>query len=266
MPLLNLLMALDKGSGMKQKTEAIIDKVVSFTNIPTNGTVVIGDSMFSGQLYTSGTNSTTIRENAVTNGLPIYDTAACDKVLKEFYNLTDNDEILYLTGGFNPSLNQEAVSTYKITAYDGQTKQKLNMDLCQNISQTVELPLNSNTTEFNLTQYNEMKEAGIDIFDPEDPFFTDRCATFNSTGDGTSLSWRRKNLYQKKQPMCIGFSCTFEGISAYNYIKCNCTGLKTDIEMFNKLVDTIISSISKLNVGIITCYTAIPVTIELLII
>jgi hypothetical protein len=258
MPLLNLLMALEKGSNstdIKQKTEAIVDKVVSFTKVPQNSTVIFGDSMFSGQMYTSNTNSTTTRESAVKNNLPIYDTSACERVLKEHYNIT-GDEILYVTGGFDSSLDGNG-SSYKLTAYNSQSKQKLDIDLCQNVSQTVEIPMTA--TNLNLTQYNTLKEAGIDIFNQNDPVFTDRCTAFNNTGKDTSLTWRRNNLYQKKQPLCIGVSCTFEGISAYNYVQCNCTGLKTESEMVNKLVDTLISSVSKLNVGIIFCYAAVPV-------
>jgi hypothetical protein len=266
MPYLNLLMFLQKytnntdSAQLRLKTQAIIDKLVGFTKVPANGSLVFGDSMYSGQMYTSNSNSKATYENAVKNNLPIYDTKACDVLLRAYYNITDDDEILYVTNNFDQSLSSNGLNSYTLTAYDSGTRTKLDINLCQNISQSVEIPL-SNQTGFNLTQINQLKDQGYNVFDQNDPLFTDRCSIYidKSTGMDTSLTWRRNHLYQQRKPMCIGINCTLQGVSENSYIKCNCTGLQSDSQVFNEIFDSIISSVSELNVGITVCYFTIPV-------
>jgi hypothetical protein len=76
----------------------------------------------------------------------------------------------------------------------------------------------------------------------------------NVTGADTTPNWRKEHYYQHMTPMCIGINCTFTGISSSDYIQCTCTGLQTDSEIVNKLVNLFINTVSKLNIGVLFCY------------
>jgi hypothetical protein len=112
-----------------------------------------------------------------------------------------------------------------------------------------------------LTLYRDLKKEGIDIFNPADPAFTDRCYTHinNETGADTTISWRQQNYIQKISPMCIGINCTYQGISEFDYVQCNCTGLQSDNNIVNELVNFVMTSVSSLNIGVIFCYKVISI-------
>jgi hypothetical protein len=234
---------------LREVADQVIDKVVTQMKVPENSTFVFGDSMYSGQIYTSDTNSIS-KDNAIMNNLPIYNVTQCENLLKEYYNIS---KIIYMTNSVDGSLTGDSSNSYRITAYDDLSRKKLNLDLCENVQNEIKIPLTN--TDINMTRYTELKEQGIDILNKNDPVFTDRCATFvDSNGKDTSINWRIENLYQKKMPMCIGFNCTYDGIDEFYYAKCTCTGLQTDVAILNEFVDFFLSKLSELNIGILFCY------------
>jgi hypothetical protein len=99
--------------------------------------------------------------------------------------------------------------SFKFSAYDKTSGKKLDLDLCNNITYSVQIPF-TNKPDLNLTLYKELKDQGIDIFNPSDNAFNDRCLTHinNQTGTDTTLNWRKQNYLQKTIPMCVGFNCT----------------------------------------------------------
>jgi hypothetical protein len=141
------------------------------------------------------------------------------------------------------------------------TKAKLNLDYCEDIQNRVEIPID--TSQFNMTLYHELKAQGIDIFDPKESIFNDRCISYtdNSTGTDTTLNWRRKFLYTQKVPMCVGFNCTYQGVSEANFLQCKCGGLNSDSEFLNSVSQMLLNSLSEINIGIVKCYKLIPTVI-----
>jgi hypothetical protein len=239
-------------------SDQIMDKIIANTDIPSNSTVMFGDSMYSGQIYTSN-DIIVSREHAVHNGLPIFETAECEKILREVYNIPVDQEIIYVTSNTDGSMNDKDTTSYKLAAYNSITKERLELNHCSDISNTVSIPLRLNNG-LNLTLYNEMKELGIDILNPNDPAFNDKCVSYSDiNGEDMSLSWRRENLYQQKMPICLGTDCTYTGINEFNYVTCNCTGLQSDSEFINDVTQIILGSLSDINIGIVTCTHVIPV-------
>jgi hypothetical protein len=236
---------------LKSDSEDLISKVVENSDL--NDTVVFGNSLYGGQIYTSDDEALS-QENAIKNGLPIFDTKECEAILKAKYNLTGS--VIYVTSSTDSLLNTNNLDSYKILAYDSVSKQKLDLEYCDTATQQVHIPM---TAEVNLTLYNKMKEEGIDIFDPNDPIFNDRCASYvdETTGKDTSLNWRRENLFQKQVPMCVGFNCTYVGINEFDYLTCNCTGFGSKSELVNQVLDSAIKTLSNFNIGIVRCYAQI---------
>src|SRR2546429_263672 len=91
---MNLLMLLEaktnndtkKIKQLKSTSEDITTKVVARTQLPANNTIVFGNSLYSGQIYTSNDTSLSI-DNALKNHLPIYNMTECENKLTAVYNL-----------------------------------------------------------------------------------------------------------------------------------------------------------------------------------
>jgi hypothetical protein len=240
---------------LKQKLSDFNDKTIKYTNITKNDSMILGDSKVTTHIYSG--SDTINRETAVKNNLPIFNMTECEAALKSYYNITQDTDIIYVTNSYDSSLNSEDVNSYQIKAYNSQSKEQLDTSICNNIKQTVKMPI-SNITDFNLTHYNELKQQGIDIFDPKNRYLNDRCVTID-TEDDISLTQRRENYSQRKMPECFGLNCTYSGIDTDNYVECSCSGIQTDIEFINKPINFLLNSVTKLNIDLIGCVSAFPV-------
>jgi hypothetical protein len=263
MNLLNLAMAISSKSKnsvdkemLKLKAEEINSKQLLYSDVKDNETLITGDEMFSSQLYKSS-SALKGKQDAMKNGLPVYDTADCEAFLRGYYNMSDTSDILYMANKFDASMNADGTNSYKLSAYDSVTKSPLNLDLCSGTANTVQIPVDPK--EVNMTLYNAMKnKSNIDIYNENDPAFNDICYTYvNTDGKDTTLNWRRTNLLQEKLPMCIGFNCTYEGLNEFDYVQCNCTGFKSNVEIVNKFVDVAVKTLAELNLKVIYCYKVI---------
>jgi hypothetical protein len=235
--------------------EDITDKVVQNIDLEDGDNMVFGDKMYSGQIYTSDDLSLS-RDMAIMNNLPLYNVTECEAILREVYGLTANDTIIYVTGAIDGLYNDKNSTSYKISAYDGKSKKKLDLDNCENAQNSVEIPL-SDTSGINMTLYNEMKEQGIDIFNPNDNFYNDRCVSYAANDTDITIKNRRNILSAQKVPECVGLNCTYQGIGEYNYLKCQCAGLGSSSTIVNQITDMLFDSLSQINVGIVTCYKQI---------
>jgi hypothetical protein len=236
----------------------------NFTNFESS--LIIGDAMFSSQIYISG-NETEVKKVAMTNNFPIYDLKECQKVLKQYYNISESAPLIFVSNNYNltPTNNKSLSNIHTISVYNYATREKLNLDLCsqKNITQTIQMPL-TDVDGYNLTLYKEMNDQGIDIFDPNNTFFNDRCAGYidNYSLKDTTVNSRRKEYFQKIIPECIGFNCTYTGINEHNYIECLC-GIKTDNEYINEPLNYAIGTLTRFNFDVVLCASSIPVNLHL---
>jgi hypothetical protein len=236
----------------KLNSHKLVNKEVLYGNLNRNSSIIVGDKALSAQIFTD-INSDVI-DNAISNKFMIYNITECSIILKNYYNLTDDS--IFLNSHYGEQLNTNDMNSYKLSAFSYDKRTKLNLNLCQNISIDVQMPIN-NKLKLNLTLYKDLIDKGIDIFNENDPAFTDRCFSYKINGTDTTVNWRRQNLLQSTAPLCIGIDCTFQSISDHNYLQCNCSGLSSDSEFLNGMVDTLIESFSQLNLGIIFCYKLI---------
>jgi hypothetical protein len=255
---LNLLMEIQKSNNnsielkkLKLDANKLLDQLVSTVNLNNTEGMVFGDSMYSGQVFKITNNDTFIAELATSNSLPLYNMTECDKLLKSYYNVSD---ITYATSSLDGTVVHDTGNNlYNINAYDTATSAPLDLNYCNN-SLTVQLPL-VDISEIDITKFNEMKKQGVDIFNPNDPAFNDRCNAHvdNITGLDTTVNWRKKNYLSHKVPVCVGHNCTYKAISEKNYITCDCQGLSS-IGIFNRMENVVTATIAQVNLGIVTCY------------
>jgi hypothetical protein len=252
-----------KKQQLKTYKEEITDKIVASIDLPSNNTMVFGDSMYAGQIYSSN-DITTSRDNAIANGLPVFNMTECEQILRKVYSLAENSTIIYVTSATDGLLNESNLTSYGITAYDWETKKRLELDNCEDVKNSVEVPL-TDTTGLNMTLYNELKEQGIDLFNPNDPIFNDICISYTDNSTDTTLNWRRQHLHPQKMPICVGINCTYQGINEFDYVKCDCTGMNSGSEVLNQISEILLESLSEINIVIVTCYKQIP-TVRLILI
>jgi hypothetical protein len=263
--MLNLAMLLQvnlknntvKINNLKQLALKLSNLQIKLANLTNNYTLMSGERMFSSLMY-SPDNDTLVREDSINNNFAYFNLTNCKEALKDYYNLSNSD-IIFITNNFNGSLNEQQVNSYMVSAYNANTKEKLDIDICENITETIEIPL-TNLTDFNLTFYKDMKQQGIDILNPDDPYYNDRCMSIvdNDTQADTTINWRRDKYMNRTLPQCVGINCKYHGITDDNYINCTC-GIKTDIEMINNSVNFIVSYLTQFNFAIVTCPEAFSV-------
>jgi hypothetical protein len=262
--LLNLLIMVNKkiSNGdnitkeqIKTTSKQLMSKTVSTARIDLSNSTLIGDKAVSGQIFISNSSSPNVAEEAIKNHLPIYNLTECEAVLKSYYHISG--EILYLSSNLDGSISENDTNSYSISAYNAETREKLDLDICNNVTFHVQLPLNE-AANLNMTLYKKMKSQGIDVFNKTDPAFTDFCFVNSYNGADTTVNWRRDNILQSNIPLCLGINCTYNGLNENNYIDCECTGLQSDNSVFNTAVNFIFDSISKLNIQVIYCYKVIP--------
>jgi hypothetical protein len=263
--MLNLAMLIQ--SKLKATTESIrlksmatgfSEKLLLSSKLDKGKNLIAGNLMFSSQIYLSG-NNTEIEEASLKNNFPIFDLQECEKILKNFYNLTESDSILYMTNNFKVLNDTNPLSSHTISAYSSETKEKLNLDFCKNATQIIQLPIN-NIDQYNMTLYREMKNKGIDIFDPNNTYFNDICFSYIDNSSDTTLNYRRQNYFQPTIPECSGLNCEYNGINENNYVGCTC-GIQTGVEYINKPLNYVLESLSQFNFEVVKCTAIIPVYI-----
>jgi hypothetical protein len=236
-------------------------KQMLYSNFTNNETMFGGDLMFSSQMYRAG-NATELYKNSVGNNFPVYNISDCQEILKNYYNITNEDKLIYMTTNLDSSLNTDNVNKYSFAVYNSITNEKLDLKLCNSITQHVMMPL-TNSSQYNLTEYKQMKTQGIDMYNRNDPYFNDRCSNFidNTTGADVSINMRRQKFNKQKAPQCMGTNCTYNGINSDNYVNCTCSS-EDEASLFNTPYQYVLNSYSKFNIDIFVCINTIPVKFE----
>jgi hypothetical protein len=241
---------------LKLMADELLNKAVLYGNLnnATNSTI-IGDKALSSHIYLSSSQQDSINV-AIKDNFPVYNMTECEATLRKYYNITG--DIVYAANNYDGILNKDNnTNSYTISVYDYETKKKLDLDLCMDDQIEVQLPL-TNTSDLNLTFYKEMKNKGIDIFNPDDAAFNDICFIDTYNGTDTTINWRREHYLNQKIPMCVGVNCTYQGLTEDNYVTCKCSGLQGDSSLINTIVNYFLESLSDYNIWVIYCYKQIP--------
>ena len=97
---------------------------------------------------------------------------------------------------------------------------------------TISLYIPVELNEELLALYEELQNSGYDLFNIEDPFYNDICATY-TTSDGTDvlLSDRKNDYYSNNYTTCQS-NCEYASFdSESKLLKCECTVVAEDIDI-----------------------------------
>ena len=108
------------------------------------------------------------------------------------------------------------------------TKEKIT-DLSPCKEDPIDIYVPSNLDNDSLTIYEEMKDQGYDIFNPNDSFYNDICTKF-TTVNNTDLTLNdRKNLFYNGSQIFCQENCVYQSINVKtSQAKCECTVSKSN--------------------------------------
>ena len=120
------------------------------------------------------------------------DLGDCEKELKSANSLPDDEKLIIFKMDIKTS---DLSSTYvSFEVYDSSLN-KLNLDVCNEIQITILSPANINDDSFN-NLVQSLNESGYNIFDENDSFYNDFCATYTTlNGTDIILPDRRKDIF-----------------------------------------------------------------------
>ena len=176
-----------------------------------------------------------LRSGELGGDVSIVDLGECETLLKQHYGIADEDPLIILKKETMTGKASEKSIEYEV--FEPYNKTKLNLSICSGVNINVYVPmeLSEETKKF----AEEMEELGYNIFDINDPFYTDYCTQVKSS-DGTDmlLSDRVDYIYNNEDAKCQG-NCRFSNyIVGTNYINCTCDAeMKEEEKIEEKRID-----------------------------
>ena len=201
------------------------------------------------------------QKDSINPNISSIDLGECENTLKTEYHIPENESLIVMIIDIK---NEDLTATYvQYEILHPINKTKLNLNLCDKFKITVNTPVKLSTETVSL--YNILSESGYNLFNSEDDFYNDICATYTS-GNGTDMTLedRKKELYSSSGNLTMCQSgCTFE---LYNETtkkaKCNCNAqnklTETDISKINFDKDSIgenfLNTLKNSNFLVLKCY------------
>ena len=172
---------------LEEITENIETIIFDDTLLGDEEIVIFGNNI----VYQITTSNSEIEYNNVSH----IDFGECEEKLNDYYNIS-----YFLILKFDVSINDTTPSKVEYNLYDPETKNKLNLSICDN-KINIKTPLKIDENSLLLLQ--TFNEKGINIFNKYEPFFYDICLKFRSEfGTDMILSDRRESYFKDEQLFC----------------------------------------------------------------
>ena len=189
--------------------------------------------------------------------MPNVDFKSCYKKVQETYNIVDDLVI---------SIVDKRISSNPFTFYSffhPVSGEKLDADtICKDepiiVQENLIALLDENSTIYEVQTF--LTDQGINIFDPNDPFYTDICYDFdNPLKKDIPLNDRIKHIFPNASLCDSG--CKYEGINMEDMTaSCNCkfnditNNAIKDNEVINSMVGEIFDIINSSNIQVLKCF------------
>jgi hypothetical protein len=211
----------------------------------------------------------TANSKASSNNLSIFDISACIAKLKAMNSIPDSTDLKIIKYDMNNVLDTSTSNEIRnnlsviFQIINPINNKQFDLTQCNSSQNMIGIPVlfpSGNNLRFLQTlkftikpdYYTKMLAAGIDIYNPSDPKYFDRCSSVidpNNNAD-TSLNYRIKNYFQGVTITCTS-GCSYSGIDATNNVICNCNGVPTNAHL--QLQQQTLSTVSDLNLSIFNC-------------
>ena len=217
-------------------------------------------------------------EEQLKNGISSVDLGNCTNVIKEFYNISKEENLLILnmetkneesqkneTNRNNEDKSFNLGKNTQLEIYDNSGR-KLNLSVCKEDIKVMKY-IGDIGNQLDMDSAKSLSNQGIDVFNANDAFFNDICHQYeNSDGKDIILTDRRNDIYQDATFCQAG--CTYQGIN-YDLKAANCkcdsslfevegdnitNNEKTKDTKFKSLTESFISNLIDFNFDILRCY------------
>ena len=201
------------------------------------------------------------QKNSLNPNVSTIDLGECENILKKENNISKEQSLIVFKSDMKNKDLSSTVVQYEI--YHPITKAKLNLDCCKDVKIVVNVPVNLDTDTISL--YDSLCESGYNLFDSEDSFYNDICATYTSeNGTDMTLEDRKKEMYNTSGniTMCQE-GCKFDSYNkTTKKAKCNCDAqsenTQTDITKINfdkkDIGKNFLTTLTNSNFMVLKCY------------
>ena len=195
-------------------------------------------------------------------GLSIVDLGFCETILKRENNISENDSLIFIKNEIKS--NKVSERNVHIDVYNPNTRDKLNLSLCEEIPVNIYLPMELSIGTKQL--YDKMKKSGYDLFNINDPFYQDVCTPFDSSnGTDILLTDRIDYIYYNEDTKCQSNCLYTQYTMETKYISCSCSineevnneHKKSDKFNPKKIYESFYEVLKYSNYDIIKCYKII---------
>ena len=203
------------------------------------------------------------QENSDNNDISNIYFGKCEEILKIKNNIPISEQLIV----YKTDIKSEDLSvTYVVyEVYHPFSLIKLDLSVCSEVEISINIPIKLNDKIEEL--YESSSESGYNIFNKNDSFYQDNCASY-TTDNGTDilLSDRKKDIYTKiqSQSMCQVGCELHSYVKERKKIKCNCsinpqsqelTDLNIENMFTRKIVEeTFYKTLNNSNFRVLKCY------------
>ena len=217
-------------------------------------TTIKGDS-FTFDFYPSDINSTIVKSR----GSPKINLGECEDILRDTYQIPKDEELYISQIVYDNVSDTSATNQIQYEIYRESTKKSIDLSPCNEVKVSITQPI-LNANNLNLVLGEELAKDGINIYDPEDQIFNDRCTSLSIGGKDVSMKDRREHVYTNATFCSDG--CSLKSLNlSINEIECECDaqteGFVSLLEE-NEIFSTFSSLVTSTNIEMFRCYKLIP--------
>ena len=198
----------------------------------------------------------TLINGEVNGNISILDLGECENKLREENNIIGNKPLIYLKQETLNNKTSEKNILYEV--FDPYTNKKLNLSICKENNINLYVPVEFSPKMNKISK--QMKEMGYNIFNIEDSFYQDICATYKSeNGTDMLLEDRIDYIYNNADTQCQQ-NCQFSNyILNTKYINCTCSiekklEKKSDRFSAKKIYESFFEVLKYSNFDILKCH------------
>ena len=185
----------------------------------------------------------------------------CEEKLKKKYCKSENDSLIMLKFDIKPEKEKSTYVQYEI--YDPNTNSFINLNECSGSNIQINIPIDLDGNIELL--YDLLSNSGYNLFNSNDSFYNDICATY-TTQNGTDILLydRRMDIYQST----VNISLCQEGCRFQTYdldkkkALCDCPIQKEEMNLElsqikfdkNKMLDEFYDTLENSNFRVLKCY------------
>jgi len=191
--------------------------------------------------------------------LSILDINNCETILKEKYNLNENDDLILLKK--EKQSNKASEKEVQLEIYEPYSKTKLNLSYCENTN--INIYVKAELSDETKNSYEKLKSLGYNMFNIDDSFYQDICIDYTSDGNtDIILSDRINYIYNNDDTQCQP-NCKLSKYSEESqYLNCSCS-INEEVnnmnEKFNtkKVFESFFTVLKYSNYKVLKCYNLV---------